>query len=126
MRFWSEGLGDRELVMCLGKAKIERKGEMMLLSGVVSSPAPWEYEVLVERADWKTILETAVSQAACGYIATHSTLGLLARMGRSIVRFAALLAWFRAIRLATAWAAPAKSHQAKGLSAAPAPAAVEK
>ncbi len=98
MRFWSEGLGDRQLVMGLGKAKIESQGDMMLLSGVVDSPAPWEFEVRVERADWATILDTAISREACGYIATHASAGLLASMACSVIRFVALLAWFRVVR----------------------------
>jgi hypothetical protein len=99
MRFWSEGLGDRELVMSLGKAEIERKGDVMLLSGIVESPAPWEYEVKIQYEDWETILRTAVSKEACGFIARKASLGMLIGMAWSIVKFVVLLAWFRAVRL---------------------------
>jgi hypothetical protein len=101
MRFWSEGLGERELVMGLGKAEIERKGDVMLLSGIVESPAPWEYEVKIQYADWETILKTAVSKDACGFIARHASFGTLVSMAWSIVKFVVLLAWFRAVRLLT-------------------------
>ena len=99
MRFWSEGLGDRELVMSLGAAEIERKADVMLLSGIVESPAPWEYEVKIQYADWETILKTAVSQDACGFIAAHASLGVLASMAWSIFKFVGLLAWFRLVRI---------------------------
>ena len=64
MRFWSEGLGERQLVMNLGKSHIKRLDEVMLLSGVVDSPAPWEYEVKINRADWAKILDTAATPEA--------------------------------------------------------------
>ena len=99
MRFWSEGLGDRELVMSLGTAEIERKGDVMVLSGIVDSPAPWEYEVKIQYADWETILKTAVSKDACGFIARHATLGVLISMAWSIVKFVVFLVWFRLVRI---------------------------
>lgn len=99
MRFWSEGHGDRQLVMNLGKARIRRKDEIMLLSGVVDSPAPWEYEVKIQRDDWAKILETASTREACEFIATHTTFMQLLHMAWSIVVFVVLLAWFRTIRL---------------------------
>jgi hypothetical protein len=99
MRFWSEGLGDRQLVMDLSKADISRRDEIMLLSGVVDSPAPWEYEVKVQREDWAAILQTAVTKEACGFIARRATLAQLFGMAWSIIVFVALLAWFRAVHL---------------------------
>lgn len=100
MHFWSEGLGDRELVMGLGRAKIERKADMISLTGVVDSPAPWEYEVKIQFADWVTILKTATSRDACDFIAAHVRIPMLARMAWSIVRFVLLLMIYRAARLA--------------------------
>ena len=100
MHFWSEGLGDRELVMGLGRAKIERKADMISLTGIVDSPAPWEYEVKIQFADWVTILKTATSRDACDFIAAHVRLRMLARMAWSIVRFVVLLMVYRAARLA--------------------------
>jgi hypothetical protein len=99
MRFWSEGLGDRQLVMNLSKAHIKRQDELMLLSGVVDSPAPWEYEVKIHRDDWAKILETAATKEACTFIATHTTFVQLLAMAWSIVVFVALLAWFRVMYL---------------------------
>ncbi|MEQ1756186.1 MAG: hypothetical protein ABL973_18855 [Micropepsaceae bacterium] len=99
MRFWSEGLGDRQLVMNLSKAHIKRQDEVMTLSGIVESPAPWEYEVKIGRADWATILETAVSKEACGFIGKRLTFAQLLGMAWTIIVFVALLAWFRLLRL---------------------------
>lgn len=99
MRFWSEGLGDRELVMGLGKSEIERQGDMMVLSGIVDSPAPWEYEVKIGLPDWQTILRTAVTAEACGFIARRASLSELVSMIGSIVKFVVLLAWYRLMRL---------------------------
>ena len=99
MNFWSEGLGDRELVMGLDRARSERRGEFILLTGVVDSPAPWEYEVKVQYDDWLAILRTATTKEACGFIAAKVSLGAIASMGVSIVKFVVLLAWYRAVRL---------------------------
>ena len=95
MRFWSEGLGDKELVMALGRAKLDRSGEMIELTGVVDSPAPWEYEVKIQLADWITILRTATSIEACDFIATHVNVGQLLDMTWNISKFVALLTFYR-------------------------------
>ncbi len=95
MRFWSEGLGDRQLVMNLSKAKIKRTDEIIMLNGVVDSPAPWEYEVKINQNDWVKILETAVTPEACGFIAKQATLLQLVTMAWSIIVFIVLLTWYR-------------------------------
>jgi hypothetical protein len=99
MRFWSEGLGDRELVIALGASSVERKDDYVVLKGIVVSPAPWEYEVKIQFADWTAILTTATTREACGFIARRVTLGSMASMGVSIVKFIALLGFFRVARL---------------------------
>jgi hypothetical protein len=99
MHFWSEGLGDSELVMNLEHAKLERKDDVVLLTGIVDSPAPWEYEVKVEFDDWLTILRTATSKQACDFIAGHVGIRALAAMAWSTLRFVVLLAAYRFVRL---------------------------
>jgi len=99
MHFWSEGLGDSELVMGLDRAKLERNGDFIVLTGVVDSPAPWEYEVKVQFDDWITILRTATSKEACDFIVNHMGIGAVAAMAWSIVKFVALLATYRFVRL---------------------------
>jgi hypothetical protein len=99
MRFWSEGLGDKELVMGLDRAKLDRKGDCISLTGAVDSPAPWEYEVQMQSEDWSAILRTATSKGACDFLATHVSLRDLTGIVASIVKFVVLLGWFRAGRL---------------------------
>ena len=99
MRFWSEGLGDKELFMGLDRAKLDRKGDRLSLTGVVVSPAPWEYEVQMRFEDWSAILRTATSNGACDFLATHVSLRDLVGIVLSIVKFVVLLGWFRAARL---------------------------
>jgi len=99
MHFWSEGLGDSELVMGLDRARLERNGDYVVLTGVVDSPAPWEYEVKVQFDDWITILRTATSKEACDFIASHMGIGAVAAIAWSIVKFVALLATYRFVRL---------------------------
>lgn len=98
MRFWSEGMGETELVMGLDQARLARTDDRMLLTGVVTSPAPWEYEVAMSFDDWRAILRTATSKGACDFIATRVRLRDLVSMAVSIAKFVALLAWFRAVR----------------------------
>ena len=120
MRFWSEGLGDSELVMRLGRAKLERKADIVLLSGIVDSPAPWEYEVKIQYSDWRTILHTATSREACDFIASHVGLGALAQMAWSIVKFVVMLGACRLLRIAgqaPAIAAPRPVERLKGVNA---------
>jgi hypothetical protein len=102
MHFWSEGLGDKELVMGLGRAELDRKGDVISLTGIVDSPAPWEYEVKIKFADWITILNTATSIEACDFIAAHVRVGPLVGMARNIAKFVVLLAFYRLARLAGA------------------------
>jgi hypothetical protein len=109
MHFWSEGLGDSELVMGLDRARLERNGDFVVLTGVVDSPAPWEYEVKVQFDDWLTILRTATSKEACNFIASHMDIGALAAMAWSIVKFIALLATYRFVRV-IGWAPAAISQ----------------
>jgi hypothetical protein len=112
MRFWSEGLGDKELVMGLDRAKLDRKGDRMSLTGIVDSPAPWEYEVQMQFEDWSAILRTATSKGACDFLATHVGLRDLVGIVVSIVKFTVLLAWFRAARRMGLAGAPAVAKHA--------------
>jgi len=95
MRFWSEGLGDSELVIDLERARIDQKGDCVALTGVVTSPAPWEYEVKIAFADWAKILDTATSSETINFVATHMRLAGVAAMGWWIARFVVLLALYR-------------------------------
>lgn len=85
--------------MRLGIAEIERKADIISLTGIVDSPAPWEYEVKINFADWATILKTATSRDACDFIAEHVPVPTLTRMVGSIVKFIVLLVGYRMLRL---------------------------
>jgi hypothetical protein len=98
MHFWSEGLGDGELVIGLDHAKVDSKGDSVVLSGVVTAPAPWEYEVRIQYPDWSKILSTATSREACDFIALHAPLTGLAGMAYSVLKFIVLLAFYRLLR----------------------------
>jgi len=99
MRFWSEGLGDSELVIGLERASVESRMDCIVLTGIVDSPAPWEYEVKIQFADWEKILSTATSRETSDFVAQHMRLAELAGMGWSIGKFIVLLAWYRLAQL---------------------------
>jgi hypothetical protein len=99
MHFWSEGLGDGELVIGLDQAKVDAKGDSVVLSGVVTAPAPWEYEVRIQYPDWSKILSTATSREAGDFIALHAPLTGLAGMAYSVLKFIVLLAFYRLSRV---------------------------
>ena len=99
MRFWSEGLVDRELLISLWGSAVERKDDYVALKGIVVSPAPWEYEVKIQFADWVAILNTATTPDACGFIARRVPLRSIASMGVFIVKFIVMLGYCRLIRL---------------------------
>lgn len=99
MHFWSEGLGDSELIIGLDRAKIDLKGDCVSLTGVVDSPAPWEYEVKIHFADWEKILTTATCRETCDFVVTHMRVKDLASMAWSILKFLVLLAGYRVARV---------------------------
>jgi hypothetical protein len=99
MRFWSEGLGDRELVMGLDRSTLERKGDCVVLGGVVDSPAPWEYEIKMQVEDWAAILRTATRPDTGDFIARKVGFGLMIAMALAIVKFVLLLGWHRLLRV---------------------------
>jgi hypothetical protein len=95
MNFWSEGLGAQELIMGLDRSKLARKGDAIVLTGIVDAPAPWEYEVKVHYQDWTTILRTATSKDASTFIATSVGLLSIVKMALLIAKFIVLLALYR-------------------------------
>lgn len=99
MNYWSEGLGDQELVMGLDRAKLSRKEDGIFLTGVVDAPAPWEYEVTVHFDDWAAVLRTATSKEASEFIVRSVPFKSVLRMGVSIARFVVLLTFYRFLRM---------------------------
>lgn len=95
MRFWSEGLGDRELVINLDRADLAAKEDRLELGGVVDAPAPWEYNIKMQVDDWAAILKTAARPDTGEFIASRASLQLLIRIFGGLVVFVVMLAVFR-------------------------------
>ena len=51
MRFWSKGLGDRELDIELDKSNITKEEGKVVLRGVLKAPVTWNYEVTLFNED---------------------------------------------------------------------------
>lgn len=99
MRFWSEGLGDRELIINLDRADLTAKEDRLELGGVVDSPAPWEYNIKMKFEDWAAILKTAARQDTGEFIASQASIPLLLRIFGGLLGFVLMLAFYRLRRL---------------------------
>src|SRR5208282_6404625 len=95
MEYWSEGLGEANMVLGLERAIVNRAGDAIALTGVCDAPAPWEYKVTVKLEDWATVLRTATSQEACDFLSHSVPFGMILSMGWWMARFVLLLAAFR-------------------------------
>ena len=51
MRFWSKGLGERELDIELDKSNITKEEGKVVLRGVLKAPVTWNYEVTLFNED---------------------------------------------------------------------------
>lgn len=71
MEFWSKGLGTKQLVLSLGKAEYEVGEEEVVLTGVVESPAEWNYRVTMSRQDLLMVLQMATSPELATFL-VHS------------------------------------------------------
>ncbi|MFO1254749.1 MAG: hypothetical protein U1E37_03685 [Sphingomonadaceae bacterium] len=107
MRFWSEGLGDRELVIDLDRADLAAVDDRLELSGVVDAPAPWEYNIKMQVDDWAAILETAARPDTGDFIATRASVSQLVQIFGGLVGFVAMLAFQRLKRRIGMTGAPA-------------------
>lgn len=61
MRFWSKGLGERELVIDLSKGKLTMEEGKVLMRGTIKEPVAWNYEVTLFKEDVRGILRIALS-----------------------------------------------------------------
>jgi hypothetical protein len=95
MKFWSEGLGKRDLVMELRDAALDREGESIILTGTIHQPAEWAYKVTMEFGDWTTVLKTATSAEACTYLSRSVSVGKILSMGLWVVKFILMMAVYR-------------------------------
>jgi hypothetical protein len=99
MDFWSEGLGDRNLVINLDKSEVGTEGDAVILTGVVDAPADWAYKVTMETDDWTTVLRTATSPEARDFLSSGVGFGKILGMGWWMTQFILLLAVYRFVRL---------------------------
>jgi hypothetical protein len=99
MRFWSEGLGDRELVIDLERASLTAVEDRLELGGVVDAPAPWEYNIKMQVDDWAAILQTAARSDTGGFIASRASVTQLVQILGRLVGFVVMLAFHRLKRL---------------------------
>lgn len=95
MRFWSDGLGKRDLVMELSDAALNRESEAIILTGTIHQPAEWAYKVTMELGDWTTVLATATSPQACEYLSRSVKVTRILAMGLWVVKFILLMAVYR-------------------------------
>ena len=87
MKFWSEGLGKKDLVMELADADLEREGDAIILTGTIHQPAEWAYKVTMGLSDWNVVLTTATSTEACTYLSRSVSVAKILSMGIWVVKF---------------------------------------
>lgn len=67
MRFWSKGLGERELVIDLSRGNMTREEGKVVMRGVIAEPVAWNYEVTLFDEDVRGILRVMLSAQALLY-----------------------------------------------------------
>jgi hypothetical protein len=73
MRFWSKGLGERELVIDLSRGNLTREDGKVFMRGVIAEPVAWNYEVTLFEEDVRGILRVLVSIPALIYFLKNIT-----------------------------------------------------
>ncbi|GEM_PF-1517871 len=68
MRFWSKGLGERELVIDLSRGNLTKEGDNVFMRGIIVEPVNWHYEVTLSPEDVRGILRVMVSAQAMIYL----------------------------------------------------------
>lgn len=85
MRFWSKGLGERELVIDLSRGNLTNEEGKVFMRGIISEPVNWHYEVTLFPDDVRGILRILVSVQAIVYLLKNLPL-LLVFLSRFIRR----------------------------------------
>ncbi len=99
MEYWSEGLGDANMVLDLERAELNRGKDSVVLTGICDAPAPWEYKVTVMFEDWTAVLNTATADEARQFLANSVPFTTILCMGWWMVKFVGLMAAFRFARI---------------------------
>ncbi|MEA1958796.1 MAG: hypothetical protein U9N44_03860 [Chloroflexota bacterium] len=72
MRFWSKGLGDRELIIDLSRGNLTNEpNNEVIMRGIIAEPVNWNYEVTLFDIDARGILRVAISFQALIYFAKN-------------------------------------------------------
>ena len=67
MRFWSKGLGERELVIDLSKGNLTLEEGNVFMRGTIVEPVNWNYEITLFPEDVRGILRVALSIQGISY-----------------------------------------------------------
>ena len=67
MRFWSKGLGERELEIDLSKGNLTLEEGKVFMRGIIVKPVNWNYEVTLFPEDVRGILRVALSVKGISY-----------------------------------------------------------
>jgi hypothetical protein len=82
MRFWSKGLGERELVIDLSRGNLTNEpNNEVIMRGIISEPVKWNYEVTLYDVDVRGILRVALTWQALVYFSKN-----IGGVGQFIVR----------------------------------------
>ena len=72
MRFWSKGLGERELVIDLSRGNLTNEpNNEVVMRGIIAEPVKWNYEVTLFDIDVRGILRVALTPQALVYFAKN-------------------------------------------------------
>ena len=85
MRFWSKGLGERELVIDLSRGNLTNEEGKVFMRGIIVEPVNWHYEVTLFPEDVRGILRVMISLQAIIYFIKNFP-QLLVFFGRFIKR----------------------------------------
>lgn len=81
MRFWSKGLGERELVIDLSKGNLTMEEGKVFMRGIIAEPVAWHYEVTLFGDDIRGMLRVILSPQALIYFLKN-----IAGVGTFIIR----------------------------------------
>jgi len=69
MRFWSKGLGERQLVIDLSRGNLSNEpNNEVVMRGIISEPVKWNYEVTLFDVDVRGILRVAFTWKTLGFL----------------------------------------------------------
>jgi len=72
MRFWSKGLGERQLVIDLSTGNLTNEpNNEVVMRGIIVEPVKWNYEVTLFDTDVRGILRVALTSAALIFFAKN-------------------------------------------------------